>query len=331
MAIPTYMKAELKNHPSLLFAYLSLAAVCIIWGTTYLALRIGVTQFPPFLFSMIRFLIAGPILIGFMLTIGKAKWPDGKTLLNQAISGFFMITLGISVVGYAEVYISSGVAAIICSVMPIWTILINLIVSKDERPNWLIILGLLTGLSGILIIFGEHLTEFSDTNYRTGIFLTFAANLCWAIGSIWIKKKNQNSNPFLNAGLQMLFGGLLIIPISLFLDDYSTINWSDEVIYSLVYMILIGSVGAYACYSYAIKKLPMTIVSLYAYINPIVAVILGWMILDEKLNARIGVAIFITITGIYLVNRGYQLKTIPLRTFTAAKTIFNNIKAITLR
>ena len=325
------MNVETKNQKSLLFAYLALAAVCIIWGTTYLALRIGVTQFPPFLFSMFRFLIAGPILIGFMLTIGKATWPDRKTLINQAISGFFMITLGISVVGYAEVYISSGVAAIICSVMPIWTILINLVASKDERPNWLIVLGLITGLSGIVMIFGEHLTEFSDSNYRVGIFLTFAANLCWAIGSVWVKKKNQNSNPFLNAGLQMLFGGLLLIPISLLLDDYSSIQWSDEVIYSLVYMILIGSVSAYACYSYAIKKLPMTIVSLYAYINPIVAVILGWLILDEKLNTRIGIAILITIAGIYLVNRGYQLKTVPLKPLSGLKSLLRSLRAFAFR
>ena len=193
------MNTETKNQRGLLFAYLSLAAICIIWGTTYLALRVGVTQFPPFLFSTLRFLIAGPILIAFMLTLGNASWPDRKTLYHQAISGFFMTTLGISVVGYAEVYVSSGVAAIICSVMPIWTILINLVVNKDERPNWLIILGLITGLSGIVMIFGEHLAEFSDSNYRTGIFLTFAANLCWAIGSVWIKKHNQNSNPFLNA------------------------------------------------------------------------------------------------------------------------------------
>ena len=209
---------------NLLFAYLALAAVCIIWGTTYLALRIGVTQFPPFLFSMVRFLAAGPILVIFMLTLGKATWPDRTTVFHQAVSGFFMTTLGIAVVGYAEVYISSGIAAIICSMMPVWTIFINLLVTKDERPNWLIALGLLTGLAGILLIFGEHLTEFSDNHYQVGIFLTFAANLCWAIGSIYIKKKNQHSNPFLNAGLQMLFGGLFLIPMSLVLDDYSAIR-----------------------------------------------------------------------------------------------------------
>lgn len=291
-----------------LIAYLALAAVCVIWGTTYLVLRIGVTQFPPFLFSLLRFMCAGPILLVLMLTIGKQKWPDRKTLFNQAVSGVFMITLGISIVGWAEVYISSGVAAIICSMMPIWTILINVTVTKDEKPNWLIILGLATGLSGVLLIFGEHLSEFSNRNYQLGIAITFIANLCWAIGSIWIKNKNHNTNPFLGAGLQMTFGAIALIPLSLVLDDYSSIQWSTDVIYSLLYMILIGSVGAYACYSYAIKKLPMTLVSLYAYINPIVAVVLGWLVLNEKLNGSIVLAILITIAGIYIVNRGYRLK-----------------------
>jgi drug/metabolite transporter (DMT)-like permease len=165
-----------------------------------------------------------------------------------------------------------------------------------------------TGLTGIVMIFGEHLSEFSNSNYTTGIVLTFAANLCWAIGSIWIKKKNTDSNPFMNAGLQMLFGGIFLIPLSLLLDDYSRIQWNSSVIYSMAYMSLVGSVTAYACYSYAIKKLPMTLVSLYAYINPIVAVLLGWLVLNEKLNLRVGLAIVLTIAGIYIVNKGYQLK-----------------------
>ena len=185
---------ELRKNENLLLAYLSLAAVCLIWGTTYLALRIGVTQFPPFLFSLLRFTCAGPILLILVLTVGKQKWPDHKTLFNQAVSGVLMITLGISMVGWAEVYISSGMAAIICSVMPVWTILINVIATKDEKPNWLIILGLTTGLSGIVLIFSEHLTEFSNKDYQAGIAITFISNLCWAIGSIFIKKKNQTQD-----------------------------------------------------------------------------------------------------------------------------------------
>jgi len=292
-----------------LFGYLALTAICIIWGTTYLALRVGVTQFPPFLFSVLRFLTAGPILIGLMLTIGKAKFPDKEVLIHQAISGFFMITLGISIVGWAEVYISSGMAAIICSIMPVWVILINLIVNKDEKPTFLILVGLAIGFCGIVMIFSEHLADFANSNYQLGILMTFLGNLGWAFGSVWIKKRNNHSNPFLNAGLQMLFGGLLIIPISLVFDDYSKIQWSNDVIYSLTYLSLIGSVAGYACYSYAIKHLPMTLVSLYAYINPIVAIILGWLILSEKLTFKIILSMLLTIGGIYIVNKGYQLRT----------------------
>jgi drug/metabolite transporter (DMT)-like permease len=295
---------ESKN----LLAYLSLAAICILWGTTYLVLRIGVTQFPPFLFSMLRFLIAGPILLALVFGFGKMKWPDRTTLWNQAVCGFFMVTLGISVVGWAEVYISSGVAAIICSMMPIWTILLNLAINKEDRPNWLISLGLFVGFMGVLLIFREHLVEFSNSNYLYAIIITFLSNICWAFGSIWIKKKNSAINPFLGSGLQMVFGGIFLIPLSLVFDDYSTVKWTREVVYALLYMAIVGSVGAYACYSYAIKKLPMTIVSLYAYINPLVAVLLGWLVLNEKLNTVIGIAMLVTIGGIYLVNRGYQLR-----------------------
>ncbi len=314
-----------------LLAYLALGVVCLVWGTTYLVLRIGVTQFPAFLFSSIRFLCAGAILLVLMLTVGKAAWPDLKTLFNQAIGGLFMITLGVSVVGWGETYISSGLAAIICSVMPIWMILINVTISKDERPNLLTILGLLTGLSGIVLIFGQHLTEFSDSDYRIGILITFLANFCWAIGSVWTKKKGSQGNPFLNAGLQMVFGGIFLIPLSLLFDNYEMVQWSNEIILCLVYMILVGSVAAYACYFYAIKKLPMTLVSLYAYVNPIVAFILGWLILGEKLNMQISVAILITIAGIYLVNRGFQMKTITLQPFNGIKSVIKNLKAITLR
>ena len=310
----------------LLFAYLALASVCIIWGTTYLVLRIGVTQFPPFLFSMIRFLIAGPILIVLIVTLGKTYWPSKQTMIDQVVTGFFMVTIGVSVVGWGEMYISSGVAAIICSVMPVWTILINLTITREEQPNWLIGFGLAIGLGGIVIIFAEHLTEFSNADYRIGILMTFLANICWAIGSVWAKKKNQKTDPFLNAGLQMLFGGLMLIPFSLVFDDYSTIQWNNEVILALVYMILIGSVAAYACYSYAIKKLPMTIVSLYAYINPIVAVVLGWLILSEKLNLRIGIAIVVTIVGIYFVNRGYQARNNTVRPLAGIKSFIKNLK-----
>jgi len=288
--------------------YLALAAVCLIWGTTYLALRIAVLHFPPFLFSGIRQTIAGLLLTGFLLLFSKVALPSKGHILRQAIGGFFLITLGNGLVAWGEMHIPSSIAAIICSLMPLMVIIINLSVNREEKPNFPIILGVALGLAGIVMIFGEHLGEFSALGYALGILTTFGAVISWAGGSIWIKKHNADSNPFINAGLQMLFGGLFMFPASLLFDDLSNVSWSPEAGWSMVYLIIFGSIIAYACYSYALRKLPMTIVSMYAYINPVVAVLLGWLVLDEKLTVRMGLAILITLAGIYIVNRGYQLR-----------------------
>ena len=289
-------------------AYFALAAVCIIWGTTYLALRIAVVSFPPFLFTAIRQISAGLLLLAFVFFVMKAPFPSWSHIKRQAIGGFFMLSMGNGLVAWAEMHIPSGVAAIICSLMPVVVILINVTLNKDERPNVPIIIGLAIGMTGIILIFSEHITQFSNRQYLLGIVMTFIAVICWASGSIWIKKRNGESNPFVNAGLQMFFGGFWLLPFTLIFDDLSNVSWSAEAFYAMVYLIVFGSIVAYASYSYALKKLPMTIVSLYAYVNPIVAIILGWVVLNEKLNARIVLAIILTVAGIYIVNRGYQLR-----------------------
>jgi drug/metabolite transporter (DMT)-like permease len=296
------------NNKNLYFAYFALAAVCIIWGTTYLALRIAVLHFPPFLFTAIRQTTAGLLLLGIMLTFAKAALPAKDHLIRQAIGGFFMISMGNGLVAWAEMHVPSGVAAIICSLMPVLVIIINVMANKDERPTVPIIMGLVIGLTGIILIFSEYMAEFSKPEYTVGIILIFGAVVSWAAGSIWIKKKNLESNPFVNAGLQMFFGGLFLFPLSLLFDDLSAVSWSPEAAYSMLYLIIFGSIIAYASYSYALRKLPMTIVSMYAYINPLVAVLLGWVVLDEKLNAKIVIAFILTVAGIYIVNKGYQLR-----------------------
>jgi drug/metabolite transporter (DMT)-like permease len=290
----------------LLIPYLALGAICLIWGTTYLVLRIAVLHFPPFLFVTIRQLIAGGLLVGFMLISGKAVWPDRAHLIRQAVAGFFMISIGNGLVAWAEVMVPSGVAAILCSLMPMVVILINLGINKDERPTVAILTGALLGLGGILMIFGEHIVEFAKAEYRMAIIGIFIAVISWAGASVWLKKRGNDGNAFMNAGLQMFFGGIWLLPMALTFDDLSRITWSAEAVYSIVYLILIGSIVGYACYTYILRKLPMTTVSLYAYVNPIVAVLLGWIVLGEKLNLKIGIAILITVAGIYIVNRGFQ-------------------------
>lgn len=271
-------------------------------------MRIGVEGFPPFLFAGIRQFSGGLLLALFLLIFKKVKLPTLSQLGKQAFAGFLMITLGNGLVSWAEVYIPSSLAAIICSFMPVWVIIINLTINKAERPNALIILGVITGLIGILVVFSEHLLALTNSNYRIGIIFTVIASLTWALGSINMKRLADGSNPFLNAGLQMLFGGLWCFVISFFVDSYANLNWATVPYIPLIYLSLVGSLAAFAMYAYVVIKLPLTIASMFSYVNPLVAVVLGWLILDEKLNSKIGIAIAITVLGIYLVNRGYQQK-----------------------
>jgi drug/metabolite transporter (DMT)-like permease len=299
------LKAIQNNR---LTAYFALAVVCVLWGTTFLALRIGVMDVPPFLFSALRQGIAGILLTGALLLFTSLRLPSKQHLAEQALGGFFLVVVGNGLVGYAEVHVPSSIAAIICSMMPVWVILINLFVSGEERPTFPVIMGLTIGLAGIILIFGENLADFGNSAYAWGIAIIFISNMGWAYGSVRLKKKNQQSNAILNAGLQMLFGGLMLVPVSLIFDDYSNINWTTGATSSLIYLIFFGSIAAYGSYSYAVKKLPMTIVSLYAYVNPIVAMILGALLLGEKFNMRMGIAMIVVIAGIYIVNKGFQLR-----------------------
>ena len=287
-------------------AYFCLAGICLIWGTTFLVMRIGVLKFPPFLFAACRQIIAGIFLTGFLFIVKKEKFPSWNVLRIQAFRGFLLITCGNGLVSWAEVFVPSGLAAIICSTMPVIVILINLTVNRSEVPNWMIALGVVIGLSGILLVFSEYLADFANPNYRMGIILIFVATLTWAVGSMLTKRKNYDTNPFLNAGMQMLFGGLFCLPFSFLFDDLNQVIVSTEVVLALSYLILMGSVAAFSMYTYVLAKLPMTIASLYAYINPLVAVVLGWLVLSEKLNLKIGLAFLITVLGIYIVNYGYQ-------------------------
>lgn len=290
----------------LLLAYVALAIVCVIWGTTYLALRIAVAHFPPLLFTALRQIISGSIILAATLVITKERWPQFEHVVRQLVAGFFMISIGNGFVAWAEMYIPSGIAAIMCSTMPVVVIIINIAIHREEKVNANIVTGVILGMLGIILIFSEHLSDFSRAEYIGGILLTFSAVLGWAFGSIWIKKKNNSSNLFLNAALQMIGGGVWLIPISIVFDDYTTISFESEAVYPFIYLVAFGSIVAYLSYTYALRKLPMTFVSLYAYINPLVAIILGWAVLSEKLNGRIFIAFLITVAGIYLVNRGYQ-------------------------
>jgi len=298
----------MSHTPSknLLLAYCCLGVVCILWGTTFFSIRIGVQHMPPLLFAALRQFGGAILLLTATWAISKPAWPDKKYLANQAVAGFLLITVSNGTVSWSEVHVSSGLAAILCSLIPLYTVIINFFFNPDEKPNSYIIGGMLICAAGIVLIFSEYLTDFANPDYRMGIIVIVLGNFGWAFGSLFIKKRIQTGNPFMHSGFQMLFGGMWLIFFSLLFDSYQTITWNTESVGALIYLILFGSVAAYSAYTYAMKKLPLTIVSLYAYINPIIAVLLGWWFLEEKMSLKIVISSMITLSGIYLVNWGYQ-------------------------
>jgi drug/metabolite transporter (DMT)-like permease len=217
-----------------------------------------------------------------------------------------MISIGNGAVGWGEMYVSSSIAAIICSLMPLWIILINLAYGKGDKVDGQILFGVLLGFGGLMLIFGDGLSDFANSDYTLGIIVIFLATISWAGGTIYLRTFKKNGTPLLDAALQMFFGGFFLLLASSLTEDASTAQWHGESLFALFYLIVFGSVIAYGAYSYVLTKLPTPVVSLYAYINPVVAVILGWMILDEKLNAAILTGCVVIVAGVYIVNTGYR-------------------------
>ena len=288
-------------------AYLALVYICIAWGTTYLAIRYGVMHYPAFLFAGVRQVVAGLILMPLALMASKQMDLSRKNLLRQMLVGFLMLTLGNGCVTWGEKYIPSGIAALLCSLMPLFAVTFNLLFSKKDSFNATIGIGLLLGACGAGLIFRQNIADLARPEFVGGILVTILATCSWAIGSIVNKKNTDPVNPFFNSGMQLFFGGVFMLFISPVVDDFTGFRlWNTEGILSLAYLIIFGSVIAYAAYMYALSELPVGIATIYAYINPLIAVIAGYLFLSEELNLYTGMA-FITIAiSVYLVNKGYK-------------------------
>jgi drug/metabolite transporter (DMT)-like permease len=289
-------------------ALIALIIVCFFWGTTYLALRIGVESFPPFLFSGIRQVSAGLLLLVLMYFFKKTEKVSLKDIAKQAIPGILLITLGNGIVGWSELYIPSGLAALIVSVMPIFIAVINIISGKEQKQfNLKIVFGFILGCTGIILIFKDNLLDLAKPEYLWGVLGVFAASAFWALGSVYMKHRTFTTNPYSNASIQFISGGIGLFIFSLLFDDYSQLSSvTSDSLWALLYLTLIGSLLCYLCYLYAIKHLPIVMVSTYAYINPIIAILLGVVILSEKITWITVLALGTTLYGVYLINSGYH-------------------------
>jgi len=206
-------------------------------------------------------------------------------------------------VTWAEKYITSGLTAILCSLTPFWIVGINRLFGNEARISGKVFLGMCLGLLGILLIFYDHLLEFANPVYFFGILGIIAANAGWGAGTVFIKRKQSNLHPLYAAGLQLFSAGIILSVLSFSFEKNQTFHFETDALIAILYLIIFGSVVAFGAYLYALAHLPSHVVSMYAYINPVVAVLLGWLILDEKVNGWIMLAFILIMISVYLVNR----------------------------
>jgi drug/metabolite transporter (DMT)-like permease len=283
--------------------YLALFCVAFFWGTTFLGIRIGIETIPPFLLAGIRNLISGFIIFFYLLFQRKLEPINPRQFLRAFILAIMMIVLANGLTTYSEKYITSGLASLISTLSPFFVLILNLILG-NEKLSIKTTLGILLGMFGIFLIYQNSLSDLLNPEYRQGVFAILIAVLMWAIGTIITKKGSENSLTMLmNVSVQMIIAGIILTAIQFILTPtISTDNWSLRSVLAMVYLAIFGSVVGYVAYSYLITQMSSTKVSVLSYVNVVVALFLGWLILDETITSRIIIAASLIIGGVFIVN-----------------------------
>jgi len=281
-------------------AYAAWGAVCLFWGTTYLAIRIGVRTLPPALFAGIRFFVAGSIFLAY-LKIRGVPLPGRRDLLNIAIVGILLLVTANGCVVWAEQWVPSGLAALIVATLPFWVSGIEALLPSGNRLSALKILGIAIGFFGLLILFGPGLKSSLDQAYLKGVLALLFAPLSWALGSVYAKYHPTRTPPLMAAAMQMVIAGIILMVIGVIFNEVPRFDFNLEGLAALVYLAIFGSIIGYGSFIYALAKLPAAKVSMYAYVNPIIAVVLGCLILGEQLDWRVAIATVVILLGVVLV------------------------------
>ncbi|MFK7001438.1 EamA family transporter [Flavobacterium oreochromis] len=294
----------IQKIQSLGLPVLALIWVSFFFGTTWLASKQGVKAMPALQLVAIRQFIAAFIYISYFW-FKKMPWPKAKqwrTILILSVLNF-VLSNGLSTWGVK--YISSGLGAVIGAIFPLWIVIISFF--NGERLSKLAVLGLLVSFSGVCVVFSDYLADFIRPDFQFGILLSVLATITWAIGSMYTKKKAKNFNPYFSLGLQMLISSILLFAYTGATGtSISLFQIPSQAWWSIVYLVVFGSITTFIALVYALQHLPTEISSIYAYVNPIVAVILGAIIFNEPFTITLGIGVVIVILGIYLINKGIK-------------------------
>ena len=294
------MKKELHK------AYIALGLVSFFWGTTYIASRVGAQHMPGLFVSGMRQFLSGSILVGYFLIRGY-QLPGWVILKKISIQSIFMLCLANGLLSWSVEYISGGLAAIIAALVPLFIALFTVWLSKCSKITRWMVVGLVIGFAGVLVIFYDYLVQMQNKSFVFGVILALLSTLSWSFGTVYTSKQKPPIDILFNVGLQMLIAGILVLIVCAITGKYVSLgDIGQESWLALSYLIVFGSLVAYSAYVFVIGQLPATQVSVYAYINPIVAVVAGWLLLSEKMNANMIFGTLITLGGVYLVNREFK-------------------------
>lgn len=282
-------------------AYFAWLGVCIIWGTTYVSIRITLETMPPFLMAAFRWLIAAALLVIYMKLRGEPL-PPRTRWGGIALMGFLLLVIGNGGVVYAEQWVASGLAAVMVATSPFWMGGVEASLG-GERVTGRMLAGLLVGFTGILVLVWPELTidGAGGGHFLLGVVALQLAAFGWALGSAYSRRYARQDHVLGTTALQMLAGGVMLLVAGTAHGEWPAVAFSTRSTIALAYLSTLGAIGGFVAYTYALRHLPMSFVSLYAYINPIIAVALGILILGEPFDLRIGAAAALVLIGVAIV------------------------------
>ncbi len=281
-------------------AYAAWGSVCLFWGTTYLAIRIGVRTIPPGLFGGLRFLTAGLLFLSYLKWKGHA-FPQGRELFDMAIVGIALLAISNGLVIWAEQWVPSSIAALLVATLPFWMAGFEAALPSGERLTLRKVIGIVIGFTGLVILFLPEIQTTFDMAYLKGVLAMLFAPLCWAAGSMYSKSRPAKSHPLMAASVEMIVAGIVLLLVGSLFGEWNRFSFNLEGLAATAYLIVFGSIVGYGSFVYALAKLPATKVSMYAYVNPVIAVLLGWLILQERMDWSVILATAVVLLGVVLV------------------------------
>lgn len=281
----------------------ALFAIAIVWGTTYLGIRIAVHTIPAWFVAGLRQVVASSLLLGILLFRREFKWIGWKRLGRQVLVASLMIIVANGMTTVAEETIPSGLTSLLTALSPIVVFLGSLIFGL-QKPSLRGFIGVIIGFSGVAFIFRDGIGDILDPNYKTGITYLAIAILGWASGTIYTKKyTHKSSNIFLDLFYQFAYAAVAQLIIAAIVSPNTNFNdWSLESLGAIVYLGVFGSVVGFFCYNYALKKVSATEVSILSYFNTIIAIFLGWLVLNETVTYDLLIATVLIILGVFITN-----------------------------